>query len=717
MLLVGIMSITFKQWLIENKRESVIDEFIQELNPEIDFESISVSSGEILNWRCSKGHEWSAVVYSRKKNNCPVCAGKKIVPGLNDLQTLNPNLAMEWDLDNELKVNEVSPNSHKTALWICKSGHKWEAQIKSRNRGSGCPYCSGTYVSKGVNDFQTCFPDISKQWCEEKNDLSNHPSNCSKKSNKKVWWRCPDCGYEWRSTYCDRATGKGCLKCSAKDRVSLGEKAIVFYLRKITDVEESYHNPKFLKKMELDIFLPKLNIAIEYDGAVFHGKSRLKSDLEKNKLCSENGITLIRVREDGCPLIDNCISIFVKPGFGKNLNEPISEIIGICCKFNIKNEITVDIERDLQAIMKLKYDSKVKNSLGYMHPDLVLEWHQILNNGLNPMNVPAQSNEKAWWQCSKGHEWEAQISSRVHGNGCPYCCNKLVMKGFNDLATLCPELAKEWHPTKNGELLPSDVSRGSKKKVWWQCFKGHEWEAAIYSRSSGRNCPYCINKKILTGFNDLATLCPELAKEWHPTKNGELSPFDVSRGSDKKVWWLGSCGHEWIMEVSARTGLGKGCPACNGNFGVPEYNLITEVPLLKKYWDYSKNEKPPEFYRPNSGICVNWTCELNHHWNQSISEMARIQKCLYCSGRRLLSGFNDLKTKYPDLVKEWDYERNAKNPDQYLPGSNEKVWWICSNCGRSWNTQINVRAMQGHGCSSCSSKGKPKRNSVQITHR
>ena len=130
MLLVGIMSITFKQWLIENKRESVIDEFIQELNPEIDFESISVSSGEILNWRCSKGHEWSAVVYSRKKNNCPVCAGKKIVPGLNDLQTLNPNLAMEWDLDNELKVNEVSPNSHKTALWICKSGHKWEAQIK-----------------------------------------------------------------------------------------------------------------------------------------------------------------------------------------------------------------------------------------------------------------------------------------------------------------------------------------------------------------------------------------------------------------------------------------------------------------------------------------------------------------------------------------------------------------------------------------------------------
>jgi hypothetical protein len=90
-----------------------------------------------------------------------------------------------------------------------------------------------------------------------------------------------------------------------------------------------------------------------------------------------------------------------------------------------------------------------------------------------------------------------------------------LIKGVNDLATVNPELAKHWHPTKNGNLTPSDVSYGSNVKVWWIGYCGHEWEATIKDRSAGNDCPYCAGKKVLIGFNDLGTKYPEIAKEWH----------------------------------------------------------------------------------------------------------------------------------------------------------------------------------------------------------
>ena len=106
------------------------------------------------------------------------------------------------------------------------------------------------------------------------------------------------------------------------------------------------------------------------------------------------------------------------------------------------------------------------------------------------------------------------------------------------------ELVKEWHPTKNGSLLPADVSQKSGKTVWWICEKGHEWQAKVCTRTNGHGCPYCSGNKVLNGYNDLATASPQLAKEWHPTKNMDLNPSEVSPNSNKKVWWLGSCGHE-----------------------------------------------------------------------------------------------------------------------------------------------------------------------------
>ena len=126
-----------------------------------------------------------------------------------------------------------------------------------------------------------------------------------------------------------------------------------------------------------------------------------------------------------------------------------------------------------------------------INPDLAAQWHPTKNGDLAPTDVAGTSNKKVWWLCPKGHEWEANINSRSQGRGCPYCSGKWVLAGFNDLATINPKLSEEWNYTKNGSLQPTMVTKGSNRKVWWICPHGHEWEAVIGDRSSGRGCPVC----------------------------------------------------------------------------------------------------------------------------------------------------------------------------------------------------------------------------------
>ena len=145
--------------------------------------------------------------------------------------------------------------------------------------------------------------------------------------------------------------------------------------------------------------------------------------------------------------------------------------------------------------------------------ELMKEWDWKANADLAPSSLTLGSHKKAWWKCPKCKgKWQAYISDRTgkdsrHHTKCPYCSGRKVLSGFNDLATINPRLASEWHPTKNGNLKPVDVTIGSGKKVWWKCSKcGHEWQAIIESRVLyHRGCPACSNKVCVPGKNDLAT--------------------------------------------------------------------------------------------------------------------------------------------------------------------------------------------------------------------
>jgi hypothetical protein len=138
---------------------------------------------------------------------------------------------------------------------------------------------------------------------------------------------------------------------------------------------------------------------------------------------------------------------------------------------------------------------------------------------------------------------------------------KKATKNYN-LQEIKPNLSKQWHPTKNGNLTPKDVTPYSNKKVWWICERNHEWFATVDKRSIGRGCPYCSGQAVCED-NCLATINPKLAKEWHPTKNGKLTPKEVTANSNKKVWWI--CmkkGHEWHAIIGNRNS-GRGCPICS----------------------------------------------------------------------------------------------------------------------------------------------------------
>ncbi|MBQ8997903.1 MAG: zinc-ribbon domain-containing protein [Clostridium sp.] len=207
---------------------------------------------------------------------------------------------------------------------------------------------------------------------------------------------------------------------------------------------------------------------------------------------------------------------------------------------------------------------KKKESLIITHPELSQEWHPTKNGDLTPSDVTYGSSKKVWWQCEKGHEWEAKVHHRTDSKkptNCPICSGNKA----NVLATTHPELSKEWHPIKNGDLIPDDVTYGSDKKVWWQCEKGHEWEAKITNRTNSKNlnkCPVCIGRKVVKGYNDLATLKPEIAKTWHPTKNGSLTPYDFVIGSGKDIWWIcPHCNIEYMKSIKSQVSRQK-CPIC-----------------------------------------------------------------------------------------------------------------------------------------------------------
>ena len=191
-------------------------------------------------------------------------------------------------------------------------------------------------------------------------------------------------------------------------------------------------------------------------------------------------------------------------------------------------------------------------SLAQNYPDLVKLWSP--ENHKQPEQVPPTYTPLVEWKCSKGHTWKRTIKIQLEQDNCPICHQQ-----EKSLFSICPELEKHWDEEKNGNIDRKTVAPFSSHKYYWKCEHGHSYMAAPEKlmRKAAR-CPICNS----FGFNR-----PDIIDEWHPTKNGDKTPFDFSVNSQKSAWFIcAKCHNEYESRIAYRAKrISPNCPICKSN--------------------------------------------------------------------------------------------------------------------------------------------------------
>ena len=233
------------------------------------------------------------------------------------------------------------------------------------------------------------------------------------------------------------------------------------------------------------------------------------------------------------------------------------------------------------------------NDLTSTNPKLSREFDRK-KNSISLELIRENQEKPVWWLCQNGHSFRNSPRQRLKGRGCPYCANQRVLGGFNDLETRHPEIARWWDYSENGEIMPSEVLPGSRKKYAWVCPDGHRFFDSVYSRVNSKGCPICQNKRLLPGFNDLQTRAYEISLEWDYEKN-TLHPSQVVFSTKKPYWWKCEFGHSWRVDPQSRL-FGTGCPNCASTGFRPHspaifYFLKNEKLLVRKIGITNKDSK------------------------------------------------------------------------------------------------------------------------------
>jgi hypothetical protein len=297
-----------------------------------------------------------------------------------------------------------------------------------------------------------------------------------------------------------------------------------------------------------------------------------------------------------------------------------------------------------------------------------------------------------------------------------------------------PALAAEWHPSKNGARQPSDFSIGSSHQGWWQCaaISSHVYLQTIstrvkrFQRNPNQRCPLCEPRKV-----PLSVKFPDVARLWHPTLNGELTPDSVLSRSNENVWWQCEKNQDHIWDAKIKDlARGSRCRICSGNIVHESNSLATHHPEIKLQWHPEKN-KPltPEQVTSHSGKKVWWLCLEGHEWQATVANRTNGNGCPFCSGR-YAEPSNTLSVKYPAVAAEWHPSKNRyvhstpetwhgkknmniapqnrpdKNrrlkPSDLSAYSSELVWWRCSiDRTHVWQAKVCDRTKKQSRCPFC----------------
>jgi len=416
-------------------------------------------------------------------------------------------------------------------------------------------------------------------------------------SNRKVWWRCESCGHEWRTRVCTRTAGAGCPVCS---RARAAETQRGRSVNNLVSAERS--------------------LAVKHPELVAELHRSRNSDLDPYTLGAGSSQKVWW----RCPR-------------GHEWEATVgNRSHGVGCPVCAG-------ERNRQHLEALNRVPR-ERSLAVKHPELVGELHPAANGDVDPYALAAGSERKLWWRCGAcGHDRQAAAGHRSAGSGCPVCARDRTRRALTgrlhprpvkpqqSLAVRHPELVAELHPTRNAGLEPSALSFGSRRKVWWRCPLGHEWQAAVGSRSRGRGCPDCAHQRPVAPHRRLAVKHPELIAELHPTRNTDLDPDTLAAGSRQKVWWRCARGHEWQATVGGRSD-GRGCPVCFADRRVsPGRTLAVKHPELLAELHSSRNgDLDPGKLGASSHRQLWWRCASGHEWQASAASRCGGTGCPHC---------------------------------------------------------------------------------------
>lgn len=385
-------------------------------------------------------------------------------------------------------------------------------------------YGSGK-VTLGVNDLKTLYPEVAEELIESKTGFK--ATQVRAHSNLKAWFKCKACGFEWESTINNRTNDKrprGCPECSRRRGTSYPEQVVYWAIK------EQYPdaiNRYIIDKTEIDIFIPELNLGIEYDGCIWHSDKKAEQrEVRKNDKIVALGIKLLRIKEISerysDTIEDNRIDIIKYIGDWEpvNLQECLSGITEyIKSNFNIDRELTLseDIIKKANEATHARLD--IKESIVELKPDIILDWYTEKNSliGLYPETLTPGSHKEAYWKCHTcGYEWKATINYRVQ-LGCSCCENRTVVKGINTIEDTHPFLLQDWDYEKN-KVKPDEITVQRHQKVHWKCHScRYEWESLPNKRISGNmnRCPNCRTSFIPIDTNKLYSLdeIPDVQRE------------------------------------------------------------------------------------------------------------------------------------------------------------------------------------------------------------
>lgn len=679
----------------------------------------------------------------------------------NSLVDQYPEISSEWDseLNHPLTPMMVTPGSKKKVGWLCRTcQYRWQARVSSRTGGGhGCPACGRIAAGKAKStprpgeSLAEKLPEIAAEWHPALNgDVT--PADVGYASSKKAWWLCRICQNEWRVQISSRSRGASCKKCVSRAMAvpkpgnSLAER-----------------NPSVAAEWH-----PTRNGDLRPTDVAFSRKDKAWW------LCANCG-------HEWEASIGNRASGTQCPPCAYAARGQASHSRSYTCGA---------AEPPLTPTKATKGLPQSGDSFADRFPEAASEWHPTRNGETTPDKVRQASNRRAWWICRTcRHEWDAVIQSRGRGGaGCPRCGrlragrSNATPKPGGSLAEKFPVLAAEWHNARNAPLTPEQVAAKSRRMAWWQCSNcGNEWKAGIYSRASGHGCRPCADRQRAVDFSaakpgeSLADRDPEIAAQWHPSRNGLLRASDVTANSGQTVWWLCDRRHEWQAMINNRR-KARGCPKCTlWGTSVEEVRLrhellaagvpidpnhevvhkasgrVMQCDMVCSAWDVviefdgNRFHKLPESFEKDGRktrllMEQDWTVirvreDLPAIGKHDVvvplhsSEVTRAKAVLmklsglgfdvaeydrylttdqpwgssdassYIKRRRI---DKSLATLHPDLAAQWDPKKNgALTPEDVTVGSGARPWWICPSCGHCWTAYVYTRAGGGHGCPEC----------------